>query len=224
MKKLKDMTIEELSFMSAKEIENIPPQEFGTFTSAGNMYKLDAMTWDIWNKMTYAQLSHIGSNAFSLLKEDVVTMLIDKFKDKQEVIIINKQIKDKIVPIQSLPLAHILKQAQRQNKEIKKMVNESMQVYQQYKDMNIKNIPESDIRKILMLKSLDTETLKLLQRFDTLPYLVRSRYILFWFELNKYQKSVKEYLRTHPDRFCSYKIQKHTYYRYEDVIQVIAAQ
>ena len=198
MKELKKMTMEELSFLSKEEMEQIPPQDFGVFVNAESRYRLDALTWETWDKLTYSQLSHMSANVFSLLKEDIIQRLIDKFKDNQEVVIINKNINGKTVPVQVL--------------------------YQKHKGKNVEDIPESDIMEILMLKRVDEETIQLLKQFDTLPYLVQPKYILHKFQLNKYHKIVKEYLRSHPEQFVVYRIQKHTYYRYEDIIKVLATQ
>lgn len=226
MKELKKMTMEELSFLSKEEMEQIPPQDFGVFVNAESRYRLDALTWETWDKLTYSQLSHMSANVFSLLKEDIIQRLIDKFKDNQEIVIINKNINGKTVPVQVL-LVFTLERAKELNKEMKKMINESFQIYQKHKGKNVEDIPESDIMEILMLKRVDEETIQLLKQFDTLPYLpylVQPKYILHKFQLNKYHKIVKEYLRSHPEQFVGYRIQKHTYYRYEDIIKVLATQ
>lgn len=74
------MTAEEISFLSQEQIENIPPQDFGYFMYRFNSAKLDALEWDTWNKMTYEQLSYISMDVFSILKEDILQLLIEKFK------------------------------------------------------------------------------------------------------------------------------------------------
>ena len=186
MKELKKMTMEELSFLSKGEMEQIPPQDFGIYVNAESRYRLDALTWETWDKLTYSQLSHMSANVFSLLKEDIIQRLIDKFKDNQEVVIINKNINGKTVPVQVL-LVFTLERAKELNKEMKKMINESFQIYQKHKGKNVEDIPESDIMEILMLKRVDEETIQLLKQFDTLPYLVQPKYILHKFQLNKYQ-------------------------------------
>lgn len=224
MKNIKDMTAEEMSFLSQEQMENIPPQDFGYFMYRFNSAKLDALEWDTWDKMTYEQLSYISMDVFSILKEDILQLLIEKFKNNQNTIKIQKRIDDKVVPIQSMPLSYILNNAKRKSKEIKDMINESMKVYQKYKDKHVDDIPESCIKEILMLDRLDDETLEVLRQFDTLPYLIQTKRLLHWLDLNKYQKIVEIYFRNHPKQFTGYKIQKKMYYLYDDIIRVLASQ
>lgn len=224
MKNIKDMTAEEISFLSQEQIENIPPQDFGYFMYKFNSAKLDALEWDTWNKMTYEQLSYISMDVFSILKEDILQLLIEKFKNNQNTIKIQKRIGDKVVPIQSMPLSYILNNAKRKSKEIKDMINESMKVYQKYKDKHVDDIPESCIKEILLLDRLDDETLEVLRQFDTLPYLIQTKRLLHWLDLNKYQKIVEIYFRNHPKQFTGYKIQKKMYYLYDDIILILASQ
>ena len=218
------MTAEEISFLSQEQIENIPPQHFGYFMYKFNSAKLDALEWDTWDKMTYEQLSYISMDVFSILKEDILQLLIEKFKNNQNTIKIQKRIGDKVVPIQSMPLSYILNNAKRRSKEIKDMINESMKVYQEYKNKHVDDIPESCIKEILMLDRLDDETVEVLRQFDTLPFLIQSKHLLHWFDLNKYQKIVEIYFRNHPNQFTGYKIQKKMYYLYDDIIMVLASQ
>ena len=218
------MTAEEISFLSQEQMENIPPQDFGYFMYKFNSAKLDALEWDTWNKMTYEQLSYISMDVFSILKEDVLQLLIEKFKNNQNTIKIQKRIGDKVVPIQSMPLSYILNNAKRKSKEIKDMINESMKVYQKYKNKYVDDIPESCIKEILMLDRLDDETVEILRQFDILPYLIQSKHLLHWLDLNKYQKIVEIYFRNHPNQFTGYKIQKKMYYLYDEIIMVLASQ
>lgn len=224
MKNIKDMTAEEISFLSQEQIENIPPQDFGYFMYKFNSAKLDALEWDTWNKMTYEQLSYISMDVFSILKEDILQLLIEKFKNNQNTITIQKRIDDKVVPIQSMPLSYILNNAKRKSKEIKDMINESMKVYHEYKNKHVDDIPESCIKEILMLDRLDDETVEILRQFDTMPYLIQTKHLLHWFDLNKYQKIVEIYFRNHPEQFTGYKIQKKMYYLYDDIILILASQ
>lgn len=218
------MTAEEISFLSQEQIENIPPQDFGYFMYRFNSAKLDALEWDTWDKMTYEQLSYISMDVFSMLKEDILQLLIEKFKNNQNTIKIQKRIDDKVVPIQSMPLSYILNNAKRKSKEIKDMINESMKVYHEYKNKHVDDIPESCIKEILMLDRLDDETVEILRQFDTMPYLIQTKHLLHWFDLNKYQKIVEIYFRNHPEQFTGYKIQKKMYYLYDDIILILASQ
>lgn len=218
------MTAEEMSFLSQEQMENIPPQDFGYFMYRFNSAKLDALEWDTWDKMTYEQLSYISMDVFSILKEDILQLLIEKFKNNQNTIKIQKRIDDKVVPIQSMPLSYILNNAKRKSKEIKDMINESMKVYHEYKNKHVDDIPESCIKEILMLDRLDDETVEILRQFDTMPYLIQTKHLLHWFDLNKYQKIVEIYFRNHPEQFTGYKIQKKMYYLYDDIILILASQ
>lgn len=220
---LKKISMTELSLMTREEIEKIPSSQFEIYgTESQPSYVLDALKWDTWNKFTYEQLSYIRFSVFLYISENIIQLLIDKFKDKQELVNIEKNINGKILPVQSFPLSYRLKKAKKEKDDILNKINESKQVYQKYCNCHFDDIPESCIKQMLMLEKIDSEIMNILKEYDKMPYFIQTKYVLQEMNVNRCRKMTDSYLRAH--NFQSLRINNRDYYIYDDIIQAIAIQ
>lgn len=213
----------EMSLMTREEIEKIPSNQFEIYGTDNNPgFVLDALKWDTWNKFTYDQLNHIRYSVFLYISENIIQLLIDKFKDKQELVNIEKNINGKIIPIKAYPLSYRLEKAKKEKKNILSKINESKQAYQKYCKCHVDDIPESCIKQMLMLDKIDKKIIEILRNYETVPYFIQIKYVLQEMDINKCRRMTDSYLRAHG--FQSLRIGNKDYYIYDDIIRAIAIQ
>lgn len=220
---IRKISVSEMSLMTKEEIEQIPSNQFdiyGTETYPG--YVLDALKWDTWDKFTYDQLNHIRYSVFLYISENIIQLLIDKFKDKQELVNIEKNINGKIIPIQSYSLCYRLEKAKKEKKDILNKINEAKRVYQKYCQYHVDDIPESCIKQMLMLDKIDNKIIEILKSYEKMPFFIQIKYVLQEMDINKCRRMTDSYLRAHG--FQSLRIGNKDYYIYDDIIRAIAIQ
>lgn len=232
----------ELMTMTDEEIKAIKPEEFSVFgtqmVKASFLSQLPIATWD---KLTYEQLSHMNLEVFVYLKDEILELLIQKFKDNSQMTEITKQIKDKRIKIQSAPLWYRFKNAQIKRQKMKKELNEAKKAYSQlleYNDYDDETIiPKSLIRKALMIESIlnedDSETItkreyliwlssKRNSKTDShlikIPHIASFYYVSFDYDMDYL---VKYFQNASKEGMDTFKIGKKLYMNYEDILRII---
>lgn len=232
----------ELITMTDEEIKAIKPEEFSVFgTQMVKASFLSQLPVSVWDKLTYEQLSHMNLEVFVYLKDEILELLIQKFKDNSQMTEITKQIKDKRIKIQSAPLWYRFKNAQIKRQKMKEELNEAKKAYSQllkYNDYDDKTaIPKLLIRKALMTKSIlnenDNETItkkeylkwlsakmntKNHSHLSEIPYIASFYYVSFYYDIDYL---AKDFQNANKEGMDIYKIGKKLYLNYEDILRII---
>lgn len=89
-----------------EEIKNMPPEYFKSELSR-NGYKtgyLQDICYEKWNCFTKAQFVQMSVDDLSYVNEESLVMLYEKFKNEKKSSLFNKQILDKSLQIESIPI------------------------------------------------------------------------------------------------------------------------